>query len=62
MSNKAMIEKDADRLKYLRNRINESERNADIAREALQIAEKYRLKADNQREMLNQIQKGGDDK
>ena len=58
MTNKEQIDRDAERIKCLRTSINEEMKNADIAREALMIAEKYRLKADHQREMLNQIQRG----
>lgn len=57
MSNVSQMEKDAERLKYLHTRINEEYRNVDIAKEALQIAERYRRKADNQRMALAQLQK-----
>lgn len=59
MSNKTQIDTDAQALEYLREKVRETEWNADIAREAIRIAERYRRKADNQRMMLNQLQKGG---
>lgn len=55
MSTKSQMDKDAERIKYLFGRINEELRNAEIAKEALMIAEKYRIKAERQREMLNQL-------
>ena len=61
MSNKKQYDTDAQALGNLREKIREAEWNADIAREAIQIAERYRRKADNQRVMLNQLQRGGDD-
>lgn len=60
MSYKKQYDTDAQALGYLRGKIREIEWNADIAREAIRIAEKYRTKAENQRIMLNQLQRGGD--
>lgn len=42
-------ERDEIRLNELRQRINEEARNALLAKEAIEIAERYRRKADNQR-------------
>lgn len=60
MSDKKQYDTDAQALKDLRDKVRETEWNADIAREAIRIAERYRRKADNQRMMLNQLQKGGE--
>lgn len=59
MSNKKQFETDAQALEYLRGIVRDTEWNADIAREAIRIAERNLRKADNQRMMLNQLQKGG---
>lgn len=59
MRNKKQFDTDEQALKHLREKVRETEWNADIAREAIRIAERYRRKADNQRMMLNQLQKGG---
>ena len=55
MSNKQRINKDRERIKELSNGIRYEMTNSGIAIEALQLANRYITKADNQREMLNQL-------